>query len=101
MPVRQISLLISNVASALNSMVDIILMVVACCKMQQATTINAMIHSELAADELKSLKTVNIEHAVQVVDLVLEDDGGEAADRIAYHRNRLYIPVGVQSALLT
>ncbi len=101
MPVRQISLLISNVASALNSLVDSILMVVACCKMQQATTINTMIHSELAADELKSLKTVNIQHTVEVVDLVLEDDGGEAADRIAYHRNRLYISLGVQSALLT
>ena len=68
--------------------------------MQQATTINAMIHSELAADELKSLKTVNIEHAVEVVDLVLEDDGGEAADRIAYHRNGLCAPIEFQSVLL-
>lgn len=100
MPVRQISLLISNVASALNSLVDSILMVVACCILQQATTINAMIHSELAADELKSLKSVDIQHAVEVVDLVLEDDGGEAADRIAYHRNRLCAPIGFQPVLL-
>lgn len=97
MPVRQISLLISNVASALNSLVDSILMVVACCKMQQATTINAMIHSELAADELKSLKSVDIQHAVEVVDLVLEYDGGEAADCVAYHRNRLCTSTGFQS----
>ena len=68
--------------------------------MQQATTINAMMHSELAADELKSLKSVNIQHTVKVVDLVLEDDGGEAADRIAYHRNRLCAPIGFQPVLL-
>ena len=100
MPVNPISLLISYVASALNSLVDSILMVVACCKMQQATTINTMIHSELAADELKSLKSVNIQHTVKVVDLVLEDDGGEAADCVAYHRNRLCAPIGFQPVLL-
>ena len=97
MPVRQISLLISNVASALNSLVDSILMVVACCILQQATTINAMIHSELAADELKSLKTVNIEYTIKVVHFVLEYDGGEAADCVAYHRNLLCTSTGFQS----
>ena len=43
---------------------------------------------------------VDVKHTVKVVDLVLEDDGGEAADRIAYHRNRLRTPAGFQSVLL-